>query len=416
MEMLASLGLEAEITSRGRRIAEFSRWQRTTNGDFVRLTKWPLVFAAARFADLHTMHQGRFERLLVKDLKRYSKKGVLRNASVLDAALDEADKDFPILVKIRVGEDVRTLRAKYLVGADGAHSVVRRSFDIPMVGENIDQIFGVCDFVPDTTFPDIRRTVNFYGNDARAPPNALLIPREKTSDGHWLCRIYVDMSDETDKVASVVVGDENRESVRQKKSQLKQDHILERAAKLVAPYKLKVKEGTNPIWWATYCVGQRLADQFIVRDTSGHPRVFLVGDGKLVCSTKEVGSLILVSCTYTQPTPRTRHEHQHPGRILPIMEISTCSSWTYSRPNQAPRDIRERTQSMGASSSHLRQEMESGGHAIRSHAGRNGGSSHGHRNRRENQLGHFREERGRSMARQRLVHRHSAYWSSFLQH
>lgn len=114
-----------------------------------------------------------------------------------------------------------------------------------------------------------------------APANALLIPREKMSDGHWLTRIYVDMSEDTEQAASIVVGEENKDSVRRRKAQVKQNHIIERTARSMEPYTLKVKEGTKPIWWGTYSVGQRLAERFIVDDSHSHPRVFLVGDGKL---------------------------------------------------------------------------------------------------------------------------------------
>lgn len=162
LEMLASLGLESEITTYGRRISEVAQWQRTANGELKRLAKSPMSLAPARFHYLHTMHQGRFERMLVNDLRRYSKNGILRNAAVADAKLDESDREFPVVVTVKMGDETRTVRTKYLVAADGAHSKVRQCFNVPMTGETVDKIFGVCDFVPDTSFPDIRRSVLFF--------------------------------------------------------------------------------------------------------------------------------------------------------------------------------------------------------------------------------------------------------------
>ena len=44
------------------------------------------------------------------------------------------------------------MRAKYVVGCDGAHSWVRHQLNIPMEGEKTNRHFGVMDIVPLTDF------------------------------------------------------------------------------------------------------------------------------------------------------------------------------------------------------------------------------------------------------------------------
>lgn len=222
--------------------------------------------------------------MLSEDLGLYVRRGVRYGLEVVGARVDEeGDGEFPVVVEVREGGDgeVRTLRTKYLVGADGAHSAVRRAFNVEMRGDSTDEIWGVVDFVPETDFPDIRRVVRFFPETDANKMEGLLIPREKLSSGDYLCRMYVDMSAGAARDDVVVVGDE-RGGIRRKKAEIKKTHILERVGRLVAPYSLGVKAGTNALWWATYSVGQRLAEKFIVDDSAGHPRVFLVGDGKLL--------------------------------------------------------------------------------------------------------------------------------------
>lgn len=280
LEIFASLGLEMEITKFGRKFTEIAAWQRKPDGNIEQLMVSPFFFAPARFNDTTTIHQGRVERILGGDLKKYSRDGVHYNSSVEKVEIDEADAEYPAIVTIKHGDELRTVRAKYVVGADGAHSAVRRSLGIEMEGEVVDEIWGVIDCVADTDFPDIRRTLHIFAKENQARALCLQIPREKLSNGDWLTRFYVDMATNADVGGVVVVGDEEKEDVRRKKAEIKKDQIMEAVANRYAPYSVKIKEGTLPLWWATYNVGQRLAEKYFVTDSKGHPRAFLVGDGK----------------------------------------------------------------------------------------------------------------------------------------
>lgn len=67
----------------------------------------------------------------------------------------------------------------------GAHSWVRKTFGITMDGEQTEYIWGVCDFVPDTDFPDIRNRTAIHS----ANGSCMIIPREEDK-----VRLYIQLS------------------------------------------------------------------------------------------------------------------------------------------------------------------------------------------------------------------------------
>ena len=66
----------------------------------------------------------------------------------------------------------------------GAHSWVRKTFNIAMEGEQTDYVWGVIDFTPDTDFPDIRSRCVIHSNNG----TCMIIPRE--GDG---VRLYIQL-------------------------------------------------------------------------------------------------------------------------------------------------------------------------------------------------------------------------------
>lgn len=54
-----------------------------------------------------TIHQGRIERILEVDLRRYSKRGVQRDTTLIDVRIDEqGDADFPVLAEIQTDDEL----------------------------------------------------------------------------------------------------------------------------------------------------------------------------------------------------------------------------------------------------------------------------------------------------------------------
>ncbi|WP_449280896.1 FAD-dependent monooxygenase [Leucobacter sp.] len=156
------------------------------------------------------------------------------------------------------GDDGETVvvRAKYVVGADGARSAVRRSIGGSLAGSTSLHAWGVMDVLAVTDFPDFRKKCIIHSEAG----SILHIPRE----GNHLARIYVDLG-ETDEHDGGKVRDTPLEEV------------IARANAILHPYTLDVRDVP---WHSVYEVAHRLTDRFDDAATSpdGKGRVFLMGD------------------------------------------------------------------------------------------------------------------------------------------
>ena len=249
----------------------------------------PDVVAPARFKHEITIHQGRIERILEEDLLHYSQRGIQRSSRFHSFVLDEAsDTEYPILVDYEVDSpqpdgstkpEHRQVRTKYLVGADGAHSNVRRCMGLDLKGESKDHIWGVVDCVVDTSFPDIRRRCAINS----AAGSVMVIPREQTSSGEYLTRLYVQMDDAPPEpeqdIAEAKDAPDAKTKARAKRAAISMESILRQANRVMQPYFVEPRPGSVD-WWAAYQIGQRVTDKFSLSDGKGQERVFIVGDGK----------------------------------------------------------------------------------------------------------------------------------------
>jgi phenol 2-monooxygenase (NADPH) len=173
-------------------------------------------------------------------------------------------QDHPVRVTLRRTDDMRrgetvSVRARYVVGCDGARSSVRTSIGQTLKGDAANHAWGVMDALAVTDFPDIRLKVAIQ---SASKGNLLIIPRE----GGYLVRFYVDLGE---------VTPENRDRIKATPV----ERIIETAQRILHPYSLDVKEVA---WFSVYEVGQRLTDRFddaIAADgASREPRVFIAGD------------------------------------------------------------------------------------------------------------------------------------------
>jgi len=154
----------------------------------------------------------------------------------------------------------RTLvRANYVVGCDGARSVVRRSIGGALHGDAAHQAWGVIDVLAVTDFPDWRmKSFVRSGQDG----TLMVLPRE----GGHLVRLYVEL-------------DRLHEHERAADRGLGPADIIARAARILSPFTLDVKE---VVWWSIYEIGHRLSDTFddvpAGQAATRAPRVLLAGD------------------------------------------------------------------------------------------------------------------------------------------
>ena len=186
----------------------------------------------------------------------------IRIASTVDPADTSA---YPVTVTVahqkgfRETGEVSTIRAKYVVGADGSRSGVRTAIGRELVGDPMNQSWGVLDALVTTDFPDIRRKCAIHSaNDG----NILIIPRE----GGYLVRIYIEL-------------DNVRDGEMLKNRSVTPEKLAEVANRIMAPYTIDVKDVG---WWAVYEIGQRVTDKFddvpAAEMDTRLPRVFIAGD------------------------------------------------------------------------------------------------------------------------------------------
>ncbi len=154
---------------------------------------------------------------------------------------------------------VETVRARYVVGCDGARSSVRKGMSIALEGDSANKAWGVMDLLLVTDFPDIRVKSFIQSKENGA---VMTIPRE----GGYLVRFYVELD---------LLGKDQRAS----DLNLKAEDVIAKAQLIMHPYKLDVKEVA---WWSIYEVGQRVAERFddtpIGNPDGLIPRAFVAGD------------------------------------------------------------------------------------------------------------------------------------------
>lgn len=181
---------------------------------------------------------------------------------LVDLKIDPGAADHPVTVRLeRVDPEhqgqVEEVRARYVVGCDGARSTVRRALGLPLHGDSANQAWGVMDILAVTDFPDVRMKCAIHSaNDG----NGVLIPRE----GGYMFRLYIEL----DKLA---------ESERIAQRNITAADVIARARRVLNPHTLDVKEVA---WWSVYEIGQRLCPKFddVPEGEARAPRVFIAGD------------------------------------------------------------------------------------------------------------------------------------------
>jgi len=178
----------------------------------------------------------------------------------IESVIVDEHQSHPVLATLTKADGSTVqVRAKYLVGTDGARSKVRESIGRELVGKFQNHRWGVLDILGNTNFPDIRLKAAIQSESGH---NILLIPRE----GGYLFRFYVDLGD----------VDPND---RTKGRDIAKEQAIEVAQHTIQPYWLDVKEVT---WYSVYEVGHRVTDGFddVPDDQRDQrtPRVFIAGD------------------------------------------------------------------------------------------------------------------------------------------
>ncbi|POY76369.1 hypothetical protein BMF94_0566 [Rhodotorula taiwanensis] len=298
LEIFENLGFIEKVQKEGSPMSEINFWNPDpATGRLTRTAKIPDTIPGLSRFQQTILHQTRVETHLLDDAKLHTKGRFSPERSMLPETLDldEAsanDPDaYPITLTVRhlseeqsnpsafKGETngtrsglfrssllsaaeeeklydtegsavVETVKAKYLVGCDGAHSWTRRQLGIRMIGDQTNRVWGVLDMVPLTNFPDIRMRCAVHSANSGS---VMVIPQPE-----GLVRLYIQLPIQV------------KQGEYLDRSQITPESIMSTARKILHPYTL---ETDHIEWYTGYHIGQRMTESF-----GRANRIFLAGD------------------------------------------------------------------------------------------------------------------------------------------
>ncbi|KPM35874.1 3-hydroxybenzoate 4-monooxygenase [Neonectria ditissima] len=248
VEIFESFGLSEDLLKEAYHVLEIAFWASDGKGGLRRTHYAPDLEPGTSHQPHVILNQARINGLMIEDIEKSAggaaiSYGVDVNSVVVDGEASSDPEAYCVTTTAISNGAEQVFRSKYVLACDGAHSAVRKSLGINMVGDSSDAIWGVMDVHVRTSFPDIRKKAILHS----AAGNLMIIPRE----GDSMVRFYIELVD-------VVVKD------------VALAQLQEKARLIFSPYAMEVVE---TVWWSVYSIGQRLADAF----TRDH-RVFLTGD------------------------------------------------------------------------------------------------------------------------------------------
>src|SRR6476469_8230377 len=251
VEMFEAFGLANRLIDEGYWVNEVAFW-RPDPQDRARITR------TGRIQDVEAglsemphviVNQARLLAYLLDHMERSaSKLEPFYGLHASDVQVDTSgSSEYPVTVTMQhmkgleeTGE-TSTIRAKYLVG------------------DPMNQSWGVLDALAVTDFPDIRLKCAIYSANQG---NILIIPRE----GGYMVRLYIEL-------------DNVRDTEMLKGRSVTPEKLATVANRIMHPYSVEVKDVG---WWAVYEIGQRLCDKFDdvpeAEMATRLPRVFIAGD------------------------------------------------------------------------------------------------------------------------------------------
>ncbi len=274
VEMFAAFGLSERLLRESCWITETVFWGSDPDspGEVIRTGRIQDVEDGLSEFPHVILNQARVQDLLLESMKKSaSRLEPDYGLEVTELAVAESGQH-PVTVTLRSATDdrqatARTVAARYVVGCDGARSVVRQQIGRHLEGDSANIAWGVMDVLAVTNFPDVRHKALIKSESG----TLMIIPRE----GGYLFRMYVEM----DRLAP-------GERVRTR--HIESSEVIDTARRILHPYVLDVKEIA---WWSVYEVGQRLTDKFddvpdLPDEGMRSPRVFVAGDASHTHSPK----------------------------------------------------------------------------------------------------------------------------------
>jgi 2-polyprenyl-6-methoxyphenol hydroxylase-like FAD-dependent oxidoreductase len=271
MEMFEAFGFAHEVMNEAYWVNETTFWKPdpaagADKSRIVRSGRVPDVEEGLSHMPHVILNQARIHDFYLEKMQKSGARLVphySRRLAKLERATDESQA-YPITAQFerQAGDEagaVETIRARYVVGCDGARSAVRQAMGLALKGDSANHAWGVMDVLVNTDFPDIRYKTLIQ---SASEGSIVVIPRE----GGYMVRIYVEM-------------DKLKENERVAGRNISIEQLIAAAQRIFHPYTLDVKEVA---WWSVYEIGQRLCDRFDDGRTgdaaNALPRIFIAGD------------------------------------------------------------------------------------------------------------------------------------------
>ncbi|KAK0224147.1 FAD binding domain-containing protein [Armillaria fumosa] len=259
LELFQQIGLIDEVTPLGPLMGHTVVYKDGKKEIFAESHQSPSE--SCRYHGLHTATQTEIEHALIRDLIRHDML-VERPCTATSYKFDEdadASVTHPITVNVtnHATGAQEPVTARYLVGSDGAHSMIRKSLPIKFDGIKTDLHWGIVDAVFETNFPH-RWIFGTVLNTEHG--GVLIIPRERD-----MVRLYAQLKPEPGQPFDA--------------SKWGPNEVLDQINKIFAPYYVKYASPVD--WFTILTINERVASSFTYKD-----RIFLAGDSCHVHSAK----------------------------------------------------------------------------------------------------------------------------------
>ena len=188
------------------------------------------------------------EQVIADAYIRLAQTNLQYGTKLLDVEVTKQSNDDHVLSTIedREGRKLQ-VGSRYIIGADGGHSLVRKLAGIAFEGEGSNRRWIRIDGKIDTNMPEAR-----YGLTS--------IVSATYGSMFWAC-----LDHHATRIGFALP--EDRLPVGR---EITQDHIIQEAKEALKPFSLDFK---TVDWWTVYSIGQRLAENYRVRE-----RIFIAGD------------------------------------------------------------------------------------------------------------------------------------------
>ncbi len=248
VEIFEAFGLADRLIGEGYRVNEVSFWRPDPADPSVIVRTGRIDDVEEDVSEMPHMivNQAR----LLEYLRDHMRRSAARTEPFYGLRLDDLAVDttpgaeHPVTATLRHVRDgeptggVSDVRARYLVGCDGARSRTRQAIGRTLTGDAENRSWGVLDVLADTDFPDIRLKSAITSEQG----NILIIPRE----GGYLVRIYIEL-------------DNDRDAAMLRDRSATPETLAAVANRILHPYSIDVR---HVGWWAVYEIGQRLCARF----------------------------------------------------------------------------------------------------------------------------------------------------------